>query len=172
MKNGTSIQTNKKKPYQIVDDLTYDSVTGKQVVLDPNGPSEDNPSGWTFGGPNTGSGAGGVLMGGAITSQLDSPAPGPADVIAIGFVITAVVVYVIHEGPHQLPLDPNIYARKRDLELIDHIADKFGIPRDVLSDEVHETKRKSGRGGADNLGKKKIEEIAKEIKDRLGGGDN
>jgi RHS repeat-associated protein len=68
-----------------------------------------------------------------------------------------------------LPLvDPNIYARKRDQEVIDYIADKYGIDRETLSEEVHERKRTSGRGGKDNLGKKVIEKIAKEIKEAFG----
>jgi hypothetical protein len=63
---------------------------------------------------------------------------------------------------------PNSYARKRDLEVIDYMADKYGIPRDVLSAEGHERKRSSGRGGKDNLGKEAIEKIAKEIKEAFG----
>ncbi len=65
-------------------------------------------------------------------------------------------------------VDPNIYARKKDLEVIDYIADKYGIDRETLSEEVHERKRTSGRGGKDNLGKKAIEKIAKEIKEAFG----
>jgi hypothetical protein len=68
-----------------------------------------------------------------------------------------------------LPLvDPTIYARKRDLELVDYIADKYGIDRETLSKEIHDRKKESGRGGKDNLGKKAIEKIAEEIKEAFG----
>lgn len=38
------------------------------------------------------------------------------------------------------------------------------LPRDVLSEEIHERKRMTGRGGADNLGKEVIEKIARELR--------
>ncbi len=67
-------------------------------------------------------------------------------------------------------MDQHIYAQSREKRLIQHIADKHGVPYDLLSDEIHDYKESTGRGGADNLGKEKIEQIAKEIADRIGGG--
>jgi RHS repeat-associated protein len=66
-----------------------------------------------------------------------------------------------------LIINPNINARKPDLELVDAISEQYDIPRDLLSEEVHEYKRKTGRRGNDNLGKEKIREIAEEIKSVL-----
>jgi RHS repeat-associated protein len=105
-----------RKPYEAVTNLTYDSVTGNQVILNPTGPNADNPSGWSFGGPNTGSGAGVMLGGAAVVAMSDTPVPGPMDILAVGVVVTAGVVYLIHEGSHQLPLDPNLYNKNKDIE--------------------------------------------------------
>lgn len=59
-------------------------------------------------------------------------------------------------------------ARKKDLDLVDYIAGKIGVDRDLLSDEIHRRKRGVSRGGKDNLSKKEIEKIAEEIKEAFG----
>ena len=180
-----SYSDEQRKPYVVVTKLTYNSVTGYQVILDPNGPSEANPSGWRFGGPNTEDADLGTAVGGIVARRaaaagtaalLDGPLPfgevigGGILVFTVGTVIYTVVIY---EGPHSLPsIDPNIYAKSRERRLIEHIADTFGVPYDLLSDEIHDYKESTGRGGADNLTKEQIEQIAKEIADRLKGKDN
>jgi hypothetical protein len=124
----------------------------------------------------------GGLLGTVAVSQAASPAPGPADVAAL--LLSAIIIYRnVTFNPPTTGLPPSvpmlpppplvgpIEARKADLGLVDYIADKYGIPRDLLSEEIHERKRMSGRGGADNLGKKEIEKIAQEIKDMLEPGE-
>jgi hypothetical protein len=45
-----------------------------------------------------------------------------------------------------LPLvDPNIYARKRDLQKVDHIADKYGVDGYDLGRAIEEAKEALGR---------------------------
>jgi hypothetical protein len=104
-KNGNTL-------YRIptTEEMEYDSVTGQRVRLDPFGPSATNPMGYTFVGPNQGSGAGALLAGAALTTQVDSPAPGPADLVAIGIGLTALYVYLNHE----VLLTPLIFNKDND----------------------------------------------------------
>lgn len=74
----------------------YDSVDGR-VKLDPNGPSDSNPAGWTIIGPNQGSGGLAIAGTAVAISQGDSPAPGPADVAALGLLIYAGYTALTHE---------------------------------------------------------------------------
>jgi hypothetical protein len=70
----------------------------------------------------------------------------------------------INQGlPH---VDPNIYARSRDLAKVDHIAEKYGVDRHDLGRAVEEAKRELGRykgRRAPDLTKKEIEELAKQL---------
>lgn len=59
-------------------------------------------------------------------------------------------------------------AKSREQKMIEFIAKEAGVSYDDLSDEIHREKESVGRGGADNLGKAKIKQIAKELADRLG----
>jgi RHS repeat-associated protein len=97
--------------------------------------------------------------------------PGPPQKFAFSGMLLfgAGLAYLVNHNNAAPPLliDPNIEARKKDLKLVDYIADKYGVPRDLLSDLIHWEKHTSGRGGADNLGKERIEEIAKELADEL-----
>jgi hypothetical protein len=63
-------------------------------------------------------------------------------------------------------VDPNIYARKSDLEKVDYIADKYGVDRHALGDLVHEEKESRGRYKGrrpPDLTTEEIEELAKEL---------
>jgi len=72
--------------------------------------------------------------------------------------------------PSTLPapptVGPNSYASKRDLDLVDHVADEYGVDRHALGDLVEEVKRGLGRykgRRAPDLTKEQIEELAKEL---------
>lgn len=108
----------------------------------------------------------GGVIGGEI-GALGGP-PGVVIGAVVGVIAGGIVGYLIARTiVNNLPAtDPNILARKRDQELIDYLADKYGIPRDVLSEEVHDRKRAEGRKG-DSIGKEAVEEIAREIADTL-----
>jgi len=143
-----------------------------RVRLNPNGPDADAA-------PNSDAYLGFSIVGENRIDRKDFTVAAAAG-IAIGakgknpFLMagaaTLITIWILTKPINQgLPLvDPNIYARKRDQEVIDYIADKYGIDRETLSDEVHERKRTSGRGGKDNLSKEVIEKIAKEIKEAFG----
>src|SRR5262245_21016132 len=99
-----------------------------------------------------------------------NPLPNPHKfIVGSGLLFAAGLAYLTNynNAPPPLLINPNIEARNRNLELVDYMADKYGIPRDLLSDEIHWVKEHEGRGGADNLGKKRIEEIAKQLSDEL-----
>jgi len=140
-----------------------------RVRLNPNGPDADAAPGsdaylgFSIVGENKTDFSVAAAAGIAIGARGRNP-------ILMAGAATLATIWILTTPVQQgLPLvDPNIYARKRDLELIDYIADKYGIDRETLSEEVHERKRTSGRGGKDNLGKEVIEKIAKEIKEAFG----
>jgi hypothetical protein len=149
-------------------EMEFNTVYGR-VRLNPNGPDpeaergSDAYLGFSIVGENKTDFSVAMAAGLAIGVRGRTP-------ILIAGAATLATVWILTSPVQQhLPLvDPNIYARKRDLELIDYIADKYGIDRETLSEEVHERKRTSGRGGKDNLGKEVIEKIAKEIKETFG----
>jgi hypothetical protein len=106
-----------KRLYTILtpEEMEYDSTTGQRVRLDPFGPSESNPLGYTFVGPNQGSGAGALLAGAAVTSQADSPVPGPGDIVGVGLALTA--LYIYHN--HEVLLTPLIFNKDNDSSKVD-----------------------------------------------------
>jgi hypothetical protein len=71
-----------------------------------------------------------------------------------------------NNAPPPVLIDPNIQARKRDLDLVDYIADKYGVDRHLLGELIHEVKEAMGRdhrGRRPELTKEQIEELAKEL---------
>ncbi len=96
-----------------VKDLTFDSVTGNQVILNPEGPTKDNPSGWVFGDPNKGSNGVAMLGTAAVVSQLDGPEPFIADVIAVGFLAYAGYLAYTHEIL-QIPISSTLFMSTKD----------------------------------------------------------
>ncbi len=144
-----------------------------RVRLNPNGPDADAKPGsdaylgFSIVGENKTDFSVAAAMGIAIGARIGARSRNP---ILMAGGATLATIWILTSPVRQgLPLvDPNIYARKRDQEVIDYIADKYGIDRETLSEEVHDRKRTSGRGGKDNLGKKAIEKIAKEIKEAFG----
>jgi RHS repeat-associated protein len=89
--------------------LEYDSADGR-VVLDPRGPNPLNPAGFTVT-PGTSS-AGAIALGGLATTQIDSPLPGPGDVVGFSIMAYALYSWLTQDyGP--LPIvDPNIFNKK------------------------------------------------------------
>ena len=147
------------------EELEYDTDQGR-VRLDPRGPNSGNPTGWAIVGSNLGSGAGAMAVGAIVTSQADSPVPGPADILAIGLLGFALYQWATYET-QQLPIsNPYLESRKADLKLIDHIADKYGVDRHELGKLIHEVKESMGRdhkGRRPELTKEEIEELAREL---------
>eukprot|EP01006_Ploeotia_vitrea_P006453 TRINITY_DN1317_c0_g1_i1.p2 TRINITY_DN1317_c0_g1~~TRINITY_DN1317_c0_g1_i1.p2 ORF type:complete len:101 (-),score=54.73 TRINITY_DN1317_c0_g1_i1:86-388(-) len=47
---------------------------------------------------------------------------------------------------------------------IQHIADQEGVSYGELSDAIHDYKRRTGRGGADNLTADEIRDLARDLK--------
>ena len=157
-----------RKPYEIVKNLTYDSVSGNQVVLDPNGPSDDNPAGWTFGGSNSGSGAGGLVMAAGVVAVADSPVPGPADIGAIVILGVAGYVALTSEGAHMLPLDPNIFNKNKDIE-----KKVTGLIKAAQTELAKLATDPPGPDGPQNHHRKEIKAMLKKAKAKLkrhGGG--
>jgi hypothetical protein len=116
--NGKTLYTPLKSS-----EMEFDSKKGR-VRLDPRGPTNDNPSGYTIIGPNRGSGAGAMAIGAVAVSQADSPVPGPGDVIAVGLLAVALyswATYDVMDLPEILTVppvtspgpitDPHIYAK-------------------------------------------------------------
>jgi hypothetical protein len=84
----------------------FDSKEGR-VVLDPRGPNPDNPSGFTV----TPQMSAGVIAVGALgTSQIDSPAPGPADAVAVGLLLYAGYVWMTRDTLPLPIVNPNIFT--------------------------------------------------------------
>jgi hypothetical protein len=153
------VDFDESKAYTFVPDGQSDT----QVTLNPDGTHDI-----TVTPQNNTSSSGALAAGGAVI--LLQP-EGPGEVVAAGIITTAVAAYLLSQ-PYTIhnptpKVDPFFFARKKDLDLIDYIADKYDIPRDLLSEGIHERKRMVGRGGADNLGKAAIEEIAREVKESL-----
>ena len=86
-KNGNTLYT-----LLTNEELEYDSVTGQRVRLEPFGPNENNPRGWSFIGPNQGSGVLAGLAAAGGTALFDGPEPGPADLFGL-----AIACYVVYE---------------------------------------------------------------------------
>jgi RHS repeat-associated protein len=157
-----------RKPYEVVQNLTYNSVTGNQVILDPRGPNSDNPNGWTYGGPNTDSGAVPLAGTAIVVSQLDSPVPGPADIVGLIILGGAGIAALMHEGSHQLPLDPNIYNQNKDIE--NKVAGLIAAAEKELAKLATDP---PGPGGPQNHHRKEIKAMLDKAKEKLkrhGGG--
>ncbi len=132
------------------DQFEYDSEKGR-VVLDPLGPTALNPLGYTV---TPQMSQAGILVVGALgTSQIDSPAPGPADVVALGMLVYAGYVWMTQQT-HPLPIvDPNIFtqgdrdarkinpkryeeARKRWEQAIEELAKLLSKPNKTPADKA------------------------------------
>lgn len=174
-------------------DNQYNVSDTQSVILNPTGPNQNGQTqeerqGWKYG-PHIDSAASGMVVMAGVTTVAQPEGPGEIAAVVL-LIIAAILIATQTPTPTALPppafipppltttvppttlpaplTNPNIEARKADLGLIDYIADKYKIDRELLSDRVHWEKQKTGRGGKDNLGKKKLEELAKEILDEYG----
>lgn len=165
----------KKQRYEVLtgDRLNYNISDTQSVSLNPNGPDATAApgtvayQGWSYGDhiADTSVSASALLAPLAIT-QVDSPAPGPADIAGGALFFATLFKLATQPSPpftaHPPTIPPIFFARKKDLGVIDHVADKYGIDRETLAEEVEERKRTVGRGGL-SIGKDLVEEIAREI---------
>lgn len=127
------------------DQLEYDSDQGR-VVLDPRGPTALNPLGYTV---TPQMSQAGILVVGALgTSQIDSPAPGPADVVALGMLVYAGYVWMTQQTLPLPIVDPNIFtqgnrdARKinqKRLEELQRQLDKLKQDLDIATRKPNKT---------------------------------
>jgi len=140
------------------DQFAFDAKEGR-VVLDPRGPNPDNPQGYTV----TPQMSAGVIAVGALgTSQIDSPAPGPADVVAVGLLLYAGYVWMTRDTLPLPIVDPNIFtsgdrdARKINQNRLDALQKQL----DQLKQDLANASRKPNKTPED---KDLIEKIKRAI---------
>lgn len=151
-----------KSIYRVLDasEFEFDSVDGR-VSLDANGPTELNPNGFNIIGPNVGSGAG-VMAGTAIViSQVDSPAPGPADILALFFLAAAGYQALTHETLQKPIMPPFLMSTKDEQKSNPDKVAVAGEAIEALSGALD--KLKSTPNKTPEI-KKQIETIKKAIK--------
>jgi hypothetical protein len=96
--------------------------------------------------------------------------PGPPQKLAVSgmLLIGTGLAYLANynNAPPPVLIDPNIQARKPDLEAVDYIADKYGVDRHLLGKLIHEVKEAMGRdhrGRRPELTKEQMKELAEEL---------
>jgi RHS repeat-associated protein len=151
--------------YEIWTEMEYDSVDGR-IRLDPTGPSAGN-KGWERIGSNLGNPGYLKLGTAAVVSQVDSPVPGPADVIAIAiaaFGLYEISLYAEYGVPFNY--DPNLYSVSKDNKKL------VGALVVAAEAEIEKLKNDPAEFGPRNHHKGEIKAMldrAKKIADRLKG---
>jgi len=141
------------------DQFEYDSDQGR-VVLDPRGPTAENPNGYTI--TQQMSRAGILAVGALGVSQIDSPAPGPGDAVAVGILLYAGYVWMTQKTLPLPIVDPNIFtqgdrdARKINQKRLDALQKQL----DQLKEQLANASRKPNKTPED---KDLIEKIKRAI---------